>query len=139
MLTFPRSLARGCRAVFRALLPARACRAAPPPVGLLAGPEGLRLRLATPEAAAEYHHPGPAAEADLAVPWQLLADCEGADGSPVTVRPLPGGRVEARWEQAGVPHAREYDPGKAVPPRVPEWQAEAAANGPELLAALGEA
>jgi hypothetical protein len=139
MLTFPRSLARSCRAVFRALLPARACRAAPPAVRLLAGPAGLRLRLATPEAAAEYHRPGPAAEADLAVPLQLLADCEGSDGGPVTVRPLPGGRVEARWEQAGVPHARDYDPGKAAPPPFPEWPEGATANGPELLAALDQA
>ena len=138
MLTFPRSLARSCRAVFRALLPARGCRAAPP-VRLLAGPGGLRLRLATPEAAAEYHHPGPGGWADLAVPLQLLADCEGTDGAPVTVRPLPGGRVEGRWEQAGVPHARDYDPGKAAPSPFPEWPEGATANGPELLAALDQA
>jgi hypothetical protein len=139
MLTFPRSLARGCRAVFRALQPARGWRASPPPVRLLAGPDGLRLRLATPEAAAEYHHPCAAPEADLAVPLQLLADCEGADSTPVAVRPLPGGRVEARWEQAGVPHARDYDPGKAAPTPFPEWPNGATPNGPELLAAIGEA
>jgi hypothetical protein len=139
MLTFPRSLARGCRAVFRALLPARGCRAAPPPVRLVAGPGGLRLRLATPEAAAKYHHPGPGGGADLAVPLQMLADCEGSDNGLVTVRPLPGGRVEARWEQAGVPHAREYDPGKAAPPPFPEWPEGATAKCPELLAALDQA
>jgi hypothetical protein len=139
MLTFPRSLARACRAVFRALLPSCGCRAAPPPVRLLAGPEGLRLRVATPEAAAECHHPGSAPEADLAVPLQLLADCEGTDGGSVTVRPLPGGHVEARWEQAGVPQARDYDPGNAALPPFPVWPAQAAANGPELLAALGQA
>src|SRR5262249_61347485 len=123
----------------RARRRAGACGAAPPPVRLLAGPDGLRLRLAGPEAAAEYHHPGAAPEADLAVPWQLLADCEGADSSPVTVRPLPGGRVEARWEPAGVPQAREYDAVQAAPPPFPAWPAQAATNGPGLLAALGQA
>jgi hypothetical protein len=38
-----------------------------------------------------------------------------------------------------VPHARDYDPGKAAPSPFPEWPDGAAANGPELLAALGEA
>jgi hypothetical protein len=60
MLTFPRSLACGCRA-------------APPPVRLLAGAGGLRLPLATPEAAAECHRPGPAPEAGLAGPGRAGA------------------------------------------------------------------
>jgi hypothetical protein len=135
VITIPRALARTGRAVFRRL----AGRAGPPPaVELLAGAAGLRLRCQTPEVAAEYHLPGGHPDASLVLPLAALADCEGRDDSPVTLRPS-GKAVEARWESAGVPHLREYATADQKRADWPEPPARFTANPASLLAALAEA
>lgn len=59
MLTFPRSVARRFRAACQRLAPGRGHRGPAPPVTLVGGPDGLRLRFAFGAAAVEYRHPGP--------------------------------------------------------------------------------
>jgi hypothetical protein len=134
MVVLPRSVARCCRAVFRRLPVGRGPRGRPLTVGLIAGPEGLRLRVATEDAAAEYLHPSPGGEARLTVPLDALADCEGASGEAV-LKPLGDTCVEVTWLKAGKTQTRQYT-GAAGVPDFPPWPGDSAANGPELLKAL---
>jgi hypothetical protein len=137
MLVLPRSVARCCRAIFRRLPVGRGLRGRPLMVGLLAGPEGLRLRAANEDAAAEYLCSSPGEEARLTIPLEASAECEGASGE-VVLKPLGDTRVEVVWSKAGKPHTRQYT-GAAAVPDLPPWPGESAANGPELLTALDRA
>jgi hypothetical protein len=139
VITFPRSVARACRAVFRRLLSPRRLGASAPPVGLAAGPGGVRLRLVTPEAGVEYHHPeGQPETLEAAVPLDALAECEARDSGLVTVRPAGEGKVELAWHEGAVPRTLEYA-APTTPTAFPDWPPDAAANDVSLLAALREA
>ncbi len=135
MITMPRSVARSCRAVFRRLPAGRASRGTPAAVALSCGPDGLRIRYAGQEAAAEFLHPSPGEEARLVVPLEALAACEGRWGDAV-VRPLDGGRVQVEWNEAGVSQARPFACGDLAVPDFPAWPDADAVNDARLLAAL---
>jgi hypothetical protein len=119
-------------------LPRAGRKGRPPAVGLAAGPDGLRIRLAGEEVAVEYLHPGASETARLVVPLDALAACAGNAGACV-LKPALNGHVAVAW--AGGSAA----PGKLFPaeglevPDFPAWPEANAANGPELLAALDRA
>ena len=54
-------------------------------------------------------------------------------------QPLKNGKVEVRWEQAGVPYHRECTTPDVSRTTFPAWPARDVANDPSLLAALTEA
>lgn len=109
-----------------------------PPVALIGGPDGLRVRSRTPDAAAEFHLAGEQPAEHVAVPFELLADVEGRKDEPVEIR-LHEGRVLASWRDASVPQVVQHDAPESPSqdwPLVPQRLAE---NPPGLLKALDDA
>jgi hypothetical protein len=140
VIEFPRSLARALRAAFRRSAWARAGRGLPPPAVFSAGDGGLLVHTQADGLAAQYRRPGPGRPCLLALPGDALRDWEGRGDAPVRLGPAGPGRASARWDDAGVPRAAEYDligPDK-LPPPPPEPVGWLPA-GPGLLDALYEA
>jgi len=139
MIQISRALARQIRTVFRRCV--RKPYGPPPPaVGLLTGPDGLRVRLPRPEFSVEYHQPGSLPMERMILPLEALDNFEGRGPDSVTLDIREGNRVLARWLDGGVPQEVEYhvhDPDKQ--PEVPDLPQRFAHNPPELLHALDEA
>ncbi len=135
MITMPRSVARSCRAVFRRLPAGRSQRGGAAAVALSCGPDGLRVRYAAEEAAAEFLHPSPGEEARLVIPLETLAACEGRWGDAV-FRPLDGGRVQVEWNEAGASRTQPFACTDPSVPDFPSWPDADAVNDVRLLAAL---
>src|SRR5262245_37236097 len=133
MITIPPAVRRTCRPVFKKMAPGRPAHG--PPVEVVAGPDGLRVRLATADAAAEFHSPGTHPPAELALPLDAFLSFDGK--RPVTLK-LAGGRVTADWDEAGSPKSRTFD-ASARRPEFPDLDCQAAENPPGLLKALADA
>ena len=136
MITITRLLARQLRAVFRRTL--GNAGSVGPTLSFTAGPEGLSVRAKAFDAAVEYLTPGELPPEEIAVPFELLAACEGRDDRPVTIEALSKGHVAAGWRDGNVPQMVRYD---AVPnadefPALPKRFAQ---NPPVLLQALRDA
>lgn len=134
MISLSRSLARQFRAVARrAGLSARRGDS----VRLVTTPEALSVFAANHRVAVEYRASGPFIAADVTVPLQLFADCEGKSGDLVTIRPSEPGHIVATWDAGGVPQHRDYACAdeKALP-TLPPMPTEFASNDPGLLIAL---
>src|SRR5688572_29838883 len=98
MIVVPADAARAVRAAVRRLAPGRSAH--PPPVELIAGPDGLVLRVATADAAVEYRHPGSHEPHRLVVPADALAVGDRPGRSPLRLVESPGG-IEVRWSDRG--------------------------------------
>lgn len=134
MIFLSRSLARQFRAVARrAGLSARRGGS----VRLVTTPDTLSVFAANHRVAVEYRASGQFIAADVSVPLQLLADCEGKSGDLVTIRPGEPGHMVATWDAGGVPQHRDYlcVDEKAQPTLAP-MPTEFASNEPGLLIAL---
>ena len=105
MISFSRSLARQFRAVARrAGLSARHAGY----VRLVATPDALSVYAANHRVAVEYRDGGRFITADLTVPLQLFADCEGKNGDLVTIRLGEPGQIVTTWDEGGLPQHRVY-------------------------------
>jgi hypothetical protein len=141
MITLTRSQVRRLRSVFRRSTLGIHHKGAIPPLVLRADGGQLRAHYRYRDLAIEYVEPGtyrPAAA--VAIPLDALADFEGPGDTPVVLEPVDPGRTAGRWQDRGIPQAREYDvtPVEStgeMPELPPSW----AAGPPELLAALAEA
>src|SRR5262245_44454317 len=133
MITIPPAALRACRPAFKKLAPGRQSHG--PPVEVTAGPEGLRVRLATGDAAAEFTSPGVQPAGELVLPLDAFLSFDGAQ--PVTLK-VAGGRVTASWDESGTPKSQTFD----APPRkpaFPDLECPTAENPPGLIEALADA
>ena len=137
MISISRSLARQFRAVARrAGLSARHAGY----VRLVATPDALSVYAANHRVAVEYRDGGRFITADITVPLQLFADCEGKRDDLVTIRLGEPGHIVATWDEGGVPQHRDYlFADAAAIPSLPPMPSELASNEPHLLVALRDA
>src|SRR5262245_49431784 len=134
MITIPPATLRACRPAFRKLTPGRSTHG--PPVEVLGGPDGLHVRLATGDAAAEFTTPGVQPAGGLVLPLDAFLSFDGSHS--VTLKPVGRGRMEASWEEAGAPKSQTFD----APSRRPEFPGlgcPTAENPPGLIKALADA
>ncbi len=135
LIEITRSLARQLKTIFRRAITETGRGIVNQPVLLHAGPEGLRIRIASNEVAAEYHDPSPR-EPDVAyIPFGVLKDCEAKTDEPVQVEMATEDRLLATWDDHHVPQMKQYD----IPPRedlFPDWPDAFTDNPPELVDAL---
>ena len=116
MITITRDVARRFRAVARRALNISAKNHQPLTIQLTANSATITMRAATASAALEYRHAQPQDPASLAIPFQLLADCENRSDQPVTIEPDADQQIVARWEDSGIPRVVRYEvPAVAVP------------------------
>jgi len=119
VITITRAQARRLGLVFRRAPLGVAHRGSLPPIVLTAGGRGLR---------AQFHHGGlavafcelaldPAGES-IPLPLEALTACAGRGDAPVAVEAVAADRTAVRWQEYGVPQAREYavTPAAALPP-----------------------
>ena len=134
MISISRSLARQFRAVARrAGLSARHAGS----VRLVATPDAFSVYAANQRVAVEYRGGGRFIAADLTVPLQLFADCEGKSSDLVTIRLGEPGHIVATWDEGGVPQHRDYlFADETSIPKLPPLPTEFASNEPDLLIAL---
>ncbi len=137
MISISRSLARQFRAVARrAGLSARQAHY----VRLVATPEALSLYAANGRVAVEYRDSGRFVAADLTVPLQLFADCEGKSDDLVSIRLGQPGHLVATWDEGGISQHRDYLMADAAAiPVLPPTPREFTDNEPQLLSALRDA
>src|SRR5262245_6501805 len=112
MITIPPAALRACRPAFKKLAPGR--QTCNPPVEVVAGPDGLRVRLATGDAAAQFTSPGGQPAEGLVLPLDAFLTF---DGSHLVTLKAAGGRVTASWDESGTPKVRTFD----APTRRPEF------------------
>jgi hypothetical protein len=104
------------------------------------GPDGLWVRARSFDAATEYHAPGKHSVEQMAVPFELLADCEGKKDEPVEIEARGDRQVTATWRDKGVPQLVQYEVAEPVDnAEFPESPGQLAENPPDLLPALHEA
>jgi len=110
MITITRRQARRLHVVFRRHPLGIAHKGAVPPLVLRADPDaGLRIRHHLPALAIECLLRGNfRPEETLCVPLDALADFEGRDDTPVVLEAADSGRTVARWDDRGIPQAKEY-------------------------------
>jgi hypothetical protein len=112
----------------------------PPAVEFIAGAEGLRVWVAHHEVAAEYRQPDPRPADTLRLPMDALGAFAGRGDEVVALEAADQGKVLARWSDAGVPQAVEYEPPDvASRPTFPPLPDSFVGNSPELIGALDEA
>jgi hypothetical protein len=113
-----------------------------PPLVLQADPDaGLRVRCQHDALTVEQFVPGgPRTAEAIAVPLDVLADVEGRDDTPVTFEAVAPERTLVRWQDRGIPQAREHVV-PAIPglPTFPDSPASFEAASTDLLDALAEA
>jgi hypothetical protein len=140
MIEISRTLARQLKAVLRKAVPAGAPRGQRTPLVLHAGRDGLRVCAHHPEVAVAYHLPEPRPPDVIALPGAALDDFEGGKDTAVTLENVGPGSVQARWDDAGVPQAREYAaPDVETLPPFPEEPGRKFPVDTALLKALDDA
>ena len=139
MITITRRLAGQLRVVFRQALNLWS-RGPAPAISFATGPDGMRARATSGDAAVEYHAGADHPVEQIAVPFELLGDCEARKDDLVQLEVQKGGRVLAQWHDGSVPQMVQYDAAEPVDaagfPRLPEQLAE---NPPGILTALRDA
>ena len=138
MITFPCSLVRQLRAVFRRAL-RLTNRDAGPDLLFAAGPDGLRVQAQNIHAAVEHHTPGDFSAEQIRLPFTFLTECEGPKAAPVTLEQESEGKAIAQWTDKKIPQLVRYDvPSGDIPvfPTVPPAMAE---NDSSLWQALAAA
>jgi hypothetical protein len=142
VICIARSRARALRALFRRSALDLAPRCPAPPLVLMADPDsGLRVRFRHDALAIEQVVPGgPRTVETIVVPFDILADVEGRDDTPVTFEAVAPERTLVRWQDRGILQAREH----AVPaipglPACPDPPTHFETTSTDLLDALAEA
>jgi len=139
LITITRRLAGQLRVVFRQALN-RWSRGPVPAISFATGPDGMRARATSGDAAVEYHAAGDHPVEQIAVPFPMLGDCEARKDDLVQLEVQKDGRVLAQWHDGSVPQMVQYDAAEPVDgaafPRLPERLAE---NPPGILTALRDA
>jgi hypothetical protein len=107
LIALTRNLARKIRSIFRRALNVTP-RGLTYPVTFQAGPEGLRVRAQSPDAAVEYYAPGVFPAEQITVPLEALADCEGRKDEPVELESADHDQVMIRWRDRTVPQLVQY-------------------------------
>ena len=137
MIEITRSLARTLKTIFRRTIVESGRGVVREPVLFHTGPEGLRVRIASRDAAAEYHDPRPC-EPDVAiVPFGFLSDCEGGRDDPVQLEASSTDEVLATWNDRGVPQLVKY-PMPDVAHHFPDVPESSVENPADLVRALHE-
>jgi hypothetical protein len=141
MITLLRRQARRLRGVFRRSVLGISPRGTIPPLIVRAGGSQLRAQYRYAGLAVEHTAPdGPFPAEAIALPLDALAECEGRDGSPVVLEAVAPDCTVVRWEDRGIPQAREFTvPPLATLAPFPEPPAHWQDSPPGLLAALAEA
>jgi hypothetical protein len=113
MIEITRSQARVLRSVLRRAmnLPARGPLE---PQVFKAGRNGLTVRVASGEFAAEYRFEGSREAETLVIPPSLLVDCEGRSKSVVRIETIGNGRIASQWNDGNVPQLCSYAPAGEV-------------------------
>ena len=135
MIEITRSLARQLKTIFRRAITESGRGVVNQPVLLHAGSDGLRIRIASHEAAAEYHDPSLREPDAVYIPFDLLKDCEAKNDDVVQVEMAAGDRLLATWNDHHVPQMKQYD----IPSRetfFPDWPDAFTDNPPDLAGAL---
>src|SRR3974390_1377188 len=107
MILIPQSVLAECIAVFRRAGPKSSVARSTTFVHLTGGRDGIRICLVQHDVGVEYHHPTPAEAFAFTIPLAALADCQGRGSGTVQFQPSRG-KVEIRWEQAGLPQRHDY-------------------------------
>jgi hypothetical protein len=110
LIRLSRCRPRQPRALFRRSILDLAPRGPAPPLILQTDPgAGLRVRFRHDALAVEQLVPGGPRTAEMiAVPFDVLADVEGRDDTPVTFEATSPDRTRVRWQDRGIPQAREH-------------------------------
>lgn len=136
MITISRRTLSQLKTVLRLAL--KVTRGLGPPVVAQQGPDGLRLRAVSPDAAAEYSIPGEFPAEQIVLPWEFLSDCEGRSDEPVTIE-SSGQQTLVQWRDGSIPQLVQYPvpdlPEQGFPPEPEQW----AENPARLLKALADA
>ena len=139
LITITRRLAGQLRVVFRQALNLWS-RGPVPAISFATGPDGMRARATSGDAAVEYHAAGDHPVEQIAVPFELLGDCQARKDDPVRLEVRDHRHVVAQWRDGSVPQILQYDAAEPVDagefPRLPKQLAE---NPPEILTALRDA
>jgi len=135
LIQITRSLARQLKTIFRRALTETGRGSIYAPVLFHAGPEGLRIRIASGEVAAEYHDPSPRESDAAIVPFKSLGDWESRTEDPIQLEATGGNEVLATWNDNSVPQMAHYDMPEVRYP-FPDIPASFTENPPELARAL---
>lgn len=103
------------------------------------GPEGYRIRAASPDVAIEYHDSAPSDPVTIRLPLDAFDACEGREDALVTFENRADSRVLLSWINGGVPRQHEVDQPKADAVTFPELPATFTPNEPRLWQALHDA
>jgi hypothetical protein len=136
MIVIPQSILRDCYSVFRRAVPKSTTARSTATVHIVSGRDGIRLRLVG-DVSIEFHHRTSAEACTFAVPLNALSDCAGRGSGSVKFQSKDG-RVQASWEQSGIPNRRDYTAsGRVV--EFPAWPGRDLGNKPTLLSAMDAA
>ena len=108
MISITRNLARQLQTVIRLALNI-STRGPGAPVTFQTGPDGLRVRAQTHDAAVEYHLSGSRDNEEIVAPFGLLNDCKGTKHDEVQLETTGGGQVIAAWTDS-IPQVVQHDP-----------------------------
>jgi hypothetical protein len=137
MIQITRNLARQLRSVLRRALNLTS-HGLQPAVVFESGPDGLRIRCHSDQAAVEYYQPGKLAPERIVAPIDLLADCEGRKEEPLTLD-VEGTSVLASWRDGSIPQIARYETPRGKQGPFPELPGNLTANEPRLRPALQDA
>jgi len=138
LITMTRRLAGQLRIVFRKAL--SITRGSGPALHFVTGPDGIRVRARSGDAAVEYHEPGNLPQQEMWVPFDMLGDVEARKDDPVELTIQDDGHATANWQDGNVPQMTQYDLVRSSDvgsfPELPKQMTE---NPPQLLRALHDA
>ncbi len=137
MITITRRLASQLKPVFRRAL--QLTRGSGPVLSFETGPEDIRVRASSENAAVEYHAAGEFQAEQLYVPFEVLADIEARKDNPVKLEQAGDGCVSASWQDGDVPQMTQYQVEAGPGKEFPAYPATTLANPPRLLGALRDA
>ena len=140
MITLTRALARQLRAVLRKSIPLGSGRGSRPPLSLHADGSGLRVRAQHAEVAVEFHQSGVRTADVITIPSESLDEFEGPKEDAVILENVGASKVQARWNDGGVPQVREYAvPDTKKTPVFPEEPTKLFSIESGILKALDDA
>lgn len=136
MIQLPRSFFRQLRTVLR-----RAFSRVHSPVVFQSGSNGISVRCQQEGVAVAYHSNDRQGVAEqFGLPVQAIADIEGKGNEIVTLETKGASKVQARWQDAGIPRVAEYDAAKMDSlPEFPQAPTRWAHQDQSLLKALDDA
>jgi hypothetical protein len=128
MFTTSRLQIRRLQALFRRYCLGLPPRGPAPSVVFVADPDGsLHARIDTKSLVLDWVV-GPASGAfdPCPVPLDALGVIQGREETPVSIEPIGGGRIRARWHDRGIPQSRDweasFEPSDSIPELPGTWQ-----------------